>query len=493
MRTPPSAGPAICATLPRNAVERRRGGEVLARHEPRQHRVERRPLQAAGRRHPGRDEEQHPDVRLVEQRVGEQHERERQQRRVGEQHEPAPVVRVRQRAADQRGDQQRHQLGEPEQADDERRARQVVDLERDRDVRDHRARERDRLPDEEQPEVAVPAQGPDVERGVRIRRPSADMRRRAYEPRAAAGPLSAARARPGRRVGPAPVSRKATADVWWRNAARLLPGPSRRSSRRRRRRRSATWPACCERLDYLAGMGISCVWLMPFYPSRQRDDGYDITDFYGVDGRLGTHGDLVEMIRTARDRGIRVIADLVPNHTSDQHPWFRAAREGSGNPFHDSRRRGRREPRARRCRRPGRDRRSPGPAAAPGSSPGSPRKRRAPVVAAAIAPAPAVRSAGGPRPRPARAVRLLVRAGSASRRGPPASGSVPRWRSSSIPRPGRHAGRDRLEVAPATVVERRRPRDAAAAIARTVSSSARLPCSIESTPVSSSSRGRRGP
>jgi trehalose synthase len=129
------------------------------------------------------------------------------------------------------------------------------------------------------------------------------------------------------------VSRKATGDVWWRNAVVYCldvetfldsDGDG-----------CGDLTGLCERVDYLAGMGISCIWLMPFYPSRQRDDGYDITDYYGVDGRLGTHGDLVEMIRTARDRGIRVIADLVPNHTSDQHPWFRAAREGPGNPFHD--------------------------------------------------------------------------------------------------------------------------------------------------------------
>ena len=65
---------------------------------------------------------------------------------------------------------------------------------------------------------------------------------------------------------------------------------------------------------------------MPFYPSPDRDDGYDITDFYGVDPRLGTPGDVVELVRTARDRGMRVIADLVVNHTSDQHPWFVEAR-----------------------------------------------------------------------------------------------------------------------------------------------------------------------
>ncbi|MET0990733.1 MAG: alpha-amylase family glycosyl hydrolase, partial [Glaciihabitans sp.] len=80
------------------------------------------------------------------------------------------------------------------------------------------------------------------------------------------------------------------------------------------------------RLDYLAELGVTCLWLMPFYPSPGRDDGYDISDFYGVDPRYGHTGDLVEFIRTARDRGMRVIVDLVVNHTSDKHPWFEDAR-----------------------------------------------------------------------------------------------------------------------------------------------------------------------
>ena len=71
------------------------------------------------------------------------------------------------------------------------------------------------------------------------------------------------------------------------------------------------------RIDYLAELGVTCLWLMPFYPTPDRDDGYDITDFYTVDPRLGTLGDFVEFIRTAHDRGIRVIADLVVNHTPD--------------------------------------------------------------------------------------------------------------------------------------------------------------------------------
>ena len=89
------------------------------------------------------------------------------------------------------------------------------------------------------------------------------------------------------------------------------------------------------RIDYLADLGITCLWLMPFYPTPDRDDGYDVSDFYGVDPRLGNHGDVVEVIRTARDRGIRVIIDLVVNHTSDRHPWFRESRKSVDSPYRD--------------------------------------------------------------------------------------------------------------------------------------------------------------
>lgn len=90
-----------------------------------------------------------------------------------------------------------------------------------------------------------------------------------------------------------------------------------------------------DRLDYLAELGVTCLWLMPFFPSPDRDDGYDITDFFGVDHRLGDLGDFVELIRIAQDRGIRVIIDLVVNHTSDRHPWFRAARSSTNSPYRD--------------------------------------------------------------------------------------------------------------------------------------------------------------
>ena len=97
----------------------------------------------------------------------------------------------------------------------------------------------------------------------------------------------------------------------------------------------ATLAGLVDRIDYLAGIGVSTLWLMPFYPTPDQDDGYDVSDFYGVDPRLGTLGEFVEVVRTARDRGMRVIVDLVVNHTSDQHPWFRAARSDPASPYRD--------------------------------------------------------------------------------------------------------------------------------------------------------------
>ena len=89
------------------------------------------------------------------------------------------------------------------------------------------------------------------------------------------------------------------------------------------------------RLDYLQGLGVTAIWLMPFQPSPQRDDGYDISDYYGVDPRYGTLGDFVEFTHGCRQRGIRVLIDLVVNHTSDQHPWFQAARRDRESRFRD--------------------------------------------------------------------------------------------------------------------------------------------------------------
>jgi maltose alpha-D-glucosyltransferase/alpha-amylase len=89
------------------------------------------------------------------------------------------------------------------------------------------------------------------------------------------------------------------------------------------------------RLDYLHGLGVTAIWLMPFQPSPGKDDGYDISDYYGVDPRYGTLGDFVEFTHGAQQRGMRVIIDLVVNHTSDQHPWFQDARSDPKSKYRD--------------------------------------------------------------------------------------------------------------------------------------------------------------
>ena len=89
------------------------------------------------------------------------------------------------------------------------------------------------------------------------------------------------------------------------------------------------------RIDYLGSLGVSVLWLLPFFPTPNRDDGYDISDYDAVDRRLGSLGQFVEVVRTAKDRGMRVIIDLVLNHTSDQHPWFQAALEDPSSKYRD--------------------------------------------------------------------------------------------------------------------------------------------------------------
>jgi maltose alpha-D-glucosyltransferase/alpha-amylase len=89
------------------------------------------------------------------------------------------------------------------------------------------------------------------------------------------------------------------------------------------------------RLDYLYRLGVTCLWLNPIHPTPGRDDGYDVTDFYGVDPRLGSLGDFAELLHQAKNRGIRVIIDLVVNHTSDEHPWWKSAVESADSPYRD--------------------------------------------------------------------------------------------------------------------------------------------------------------
>jgi maltose alpha-D-glucosyltransferase/alpha-amylase len=90
-----------------------------------------------------------------------------------------------------------------------------------------------------------------------------------------------------------------------------------------------------QRLAYLAGLGVTCVWLHPFYPSPRRDHGYDVADYYNVDPRFGTLGDFVEFAHQAASFGMRIVVDLVINHTSNEHPWFQAARSDPHSKYRD--------------------------------------------------------------------------------------------------------------------------------------------------------------
>src|SRR3978361_578423 len=86
------------------------------------------------------------------------------------------------------------------------------------------------------------------------------------------------------------------------------------------------FPGLISKLDYIAELGVNTIWLLPFYPSPRVDDGSDIADYRGVHPDYGTLADVKRFIAAAHARGIRIIAELVVNHTSDQHPWFQRAR-----------------------------------------------------------------------------------------------------------------------------------------------------------------------
>ncbi|NLF66443.1 MAG: trehalose synthase, partial [Chloroflexi bacterium] len=90
-----------------------------------------------------------------------------------------------------------------------------------------------------------------------------------------------------------------------------------------------------ERLDYLLALGVDCTWIQPMYPSPLRDDGYDVADYTDIHPDFGTLDDFKAFLNAAHARGLRVVTDLVMNHTSDQHPWFQAARSDPNSPYHD--------------------------------------------------------------------------------------------------------------------------------------------------------------
>lgn len=90
-----------------------------------------------------------------------------------------------------------------------------------------------------------------------------------------------------------------------------------------------------ERLDHVKSLGVDCIWIMPMYPSPLKDDGYDVADYYAIHPDYGTLDDFKAFLEAAHERGLRVITDLVMNHTSDQHHWFQKARSDPNSPYHD--------------------------------------------------------------------------------------------------------------------------------------------------------------
>ncbi|MBV9168504.1 MAG: alpha-amylase, partial [Chloroflexi bacterium] len=90
-----------------------------------------------------------------------------------------------------------------------------------------------------------------------------------------------------------------------------------------------------EKLDYLQDLGVTAIWILPTYPSPLRDDGYDISDYMNIQPAYGTLDDFQQFVEAAHSRGLRVLTELVMNHSSDQHPWFQAARSSPSSPYRD--------------------------------------------------------------------------------------------------------------------------------------------------------------
>src|SRR5262245_10230701 len=126
-------------------------------------------------------------------------------------------------------------------------------------------------------------------------------------------------------TGPPVTKPSATAggDRWWRHAVIYQIYP--RSFADSNGDGVGDLPGVTARLDHLVDLGVDAVWLSPFYRSPQADGGYDVSDHRDVDPLFGDLADALSMIKQAHDRGLRVIVDLVPNHTSVQHPWFQQA------------------------------------------------------------------------------------------------------------------------------------------------------------------------
>ena len=120
---------------------------------------------------------------------------------------------------------------------------------------------------------------------------------------------------------------------WWKNAVFYQVYP--KSFQDTNADGVGDLPGLISRLDYLETLGIDGIWLSPVCRSPQVDNGYDISDYRAIDPSVGTMEDMERLIREAKARGISIILDLVPNHSSDQHKWFLEAKKSRDNPYHD--------------------------------------------------------------------------------------------------------------------------------------------------------------
>ena len=126
---------------------------------------------------------------------------------------------------------------------------------------------------------------------------------------------------------------KTNGDVWWKHAVIYEVYP--RSFQDTNGDGVGDIKGIEQRLSYLKGLGIDAIWITPMYPSPQVDFGYDIANYEAIDPQYGTMGDFDSLMKAAKRQGIRVIMDMVMNHTSDQHPWFLESRSSRTSPKRD--------------------------------------------------------------------------------------------------------------------------------------------------------------